>query len=39
MHTQGYSRNGGWSVDEMFHKNRDLGVKSTYEDNLSQYTK
>uniref|UniRef100_A0A0M3HG63 LsmAD domain-containing protein n=1 Tax=Ascaris lumbricoides TaxID=6252 RepID=A0A0M3HG63_ASCLU len=28
----------GWSVDEMFNANNALGVKSTFEDNLSQYT-
>lgn len=34
-------RNGGgrgWSANEMFEANSALGVKSTFEDNLSQYT-
>ncbi|VDK54122.1 unnamed protein product [Anisakis simplex] len=32
------STGGGWSVDDMFNANNALGVKSTFEDNLSQYT-
>jgi hypothetical protein len=29
---------GGWSVEEMFNANKELGVVSNFEDDLSQYT-
>lgn len=28
----------GWSADEMFNANKELGVKSSFVDDLSQYT-
>uniref|UniRef100_A0A1I7XSU1 LsmAD domain-containing protein n=1 Tax=Heterorhabditis bacteriophora TaxID=37862 RepID=A0A1I7XSU1_HETBA len=35
---QRYQRNGGWSVDDMFSANSQLGVQSTFDEDLRQYT-
>ncbi|WKY01292.1 hypothetical protein Q1695_015354 [Nippostrongylus brasiliensis] len=35
---QRYQRNNGWNVEEMFTANSQLGVQSTYEEDLRQYT-
>uniref|UniRef100_A0A914YHV9 Uncharacterized protein n=1 Tax=Panagrolaimus superbus TaxID=310955 RepID=A0A914YHV9_9BILA len=29
---------GGWSVEDMFRTNQNLGVQSTFKDDLTQYT-
>lgn len=29
---------GGWSAEEMFKRNKQLGVASTFKDDLTQYT-
>ncbi|VDO79115.1 unnamed protein product [Heligmosomoides polygyrus] len=35
---QRYQRNNGWNVEEMFNTNSQMGVQSTYEEDLRQYT-
>lgn len=35
---QRYQRNNGWNVEEMFSTNSQMGVQSTYEEDLRQYT-